>query len=103
MSRTFNTVPRRVRFKEYYDELESKVFTGFVHFKVRGILTKKKRNSRKREAWNFMATPMWFIKEFSFDPQRKRSKRYERKVINLVDLEEADFPPIGRKPHVYYW
>lgn len=121
MSRTYKTRPARIRHPEYFMPQEEKYeiipysafyvdrqgveheYVGKVWLKRPGILPKKKKHDDSEYHW--MQTPGWFICEFMNRPQRKASKRWERQVVKLrrEELEDADAPNIGKKPHIYYW
>lgn len=78
------------------------VYTRYVYLKKAGVKTKKKRN---HEDWNWMSTPMWWIREMMNQPQRARGHQWERSVVNMSkdELEDCDPPGVSRKPHIYYW
>ena len=76
--------------------------TRYMILKQAGVKTKKKRSHTER---NWMTTPMWWIREMMNQPQRVRSKQWERQVVeyDTDELEDCDPPYIGRRPHLYYW
>ncbi len=100
MSRTYNTTKIEFRDPEQVFDYDHDP-ESFYCLKLAGVKTKKKKKADKGYHW--MTTPMWFIREFMNRPARKASKRYEREVVKMRDLEDVDFPIVGRKPHIYYW
>jgi hypothetical protein len=48
---------------------------------------------------------MWWIREYHNQPQRAAGKMWEKKVVKYAveDIDDADTPSVGRKPHHYYW
>ena len=77
-------------------------YTSYVYLQRPGVKVKRKRSYRE---WDWMNTPMWWIREMMNRPQRVAGKQWERKVVQLpIDmLEDEDTPSVGRKPHIYYW
>ncbi len=83
-------------------ESDTYAYRLYFYLDEAGVKTKKKRSHVERHC---MPTPMWWIREMMNQPQRTRSKQWERGVMkwSIDDIEEADAPYIGRKPHIYYW
>lgn len=126
MSRTYKDRPYRIRFPENYPFLDdyerieytaissyyglndegdigffTREYTAVTCLKKPGIKTKKRKTDNNE--WQWMSTPGWWIRCQMTRPQRRNSRVWERKVLTQVDLEEADPPLLGRKPHIYYW
>lgn len=126
MSRTYKDRPSKVQWPEVYpwnwdcERIECEVprvlynvetgayeetkdtYTHIIYLQKPGVKLKKKRNYVE---WNWMTTPMWWIREFMTRPQRAKGRQWEHKVKQLSseELEDVDKPSVGRKPHVYYW
>lgn len=93
---------RSYNFETHQYEETDETYIWHVYLKKPGVKTKKKRT---HEDWNWMTTPMWWIREMMNRPQRVRGHQWERKVLNtpLAELEDEDPPSVSRKPHWYYW
>ena len=79
---------------------EELVFSRGYHLEVAGAKTRKKRNVN--DHWNWVqSTPSWWTRSTMNRPQRRASRVWERTVLSS-DIEEADCPDYGKKPHVYY-
>lgn len=63
----------------------------------------KPKRKRHKEEWHWMNTPHWFIREFMTVKQRAQVRSLERKVLQLIDVEDAPLFPLAKKPHIYYW
>lgn len=74
-----------------------------VWLKKPGVIRKKKKNDDIKYHW--MGTPSAWTKIMMNRPQRKASKKWEREIVKnqIETLEDADAPPLGRKPHGWYW
>lgn len=118
MSRTYKDKPYKFKNPEWADDNKYETFeylaegthwkTGEPYTAVRkffvkraGYLTKKKK--RVDTEWHWMHTPSWWTHMFMNKPQRHASNQYMRQLTIQVDLDEVDPPPLGKKPHVYYW
>lgn len=104
MARTYKDRPSRIQYPEdqwdyRYDEEN---YWG-IYLKRRGVLTKKRRDVDTN--WHWMTTPSWWTRLMMNRPQRVCSKQWERMVVrgSIDSLEDADAPPLGKKPHIYYW
>lgn len=127
MSKTYKDKPYKFRQEvKYDDQYESvpyealeytlepaggyrykQVFTGNVitrHFSVKkaGIFRKKKRSEVDPSDWWYRHTPGWWTRSRMTVPKRAACRNWE-KTLNLSNIEEADCPDYGRKPHQYYW
>ena len=109
MSRTYKDMPSRVTHPEEafdFDRLlvyEGKHSWNCIYLQKAGVKTKKKKNVDTEHHW--MTTPSWFIHDFMNQPQRIRSKQWEREIVKVPidNLDECEAPPLGKKPHIYYW
>ena len=63
-----------------------------------GIHPKKKKNVDTEYHW--MTTPSWWNRMQHTRPERRRVKIA---LSQVSDVEEADIPDLGRKPHMYFW
>lgn len=127
MSRTYKDKPykfiREVDYDDQYDRIEyeaevysyepyykwhyKRVYTGETRIstfsiKKAGVFTKKKRNALNRDDWWFRCTPSWWTHMTSTVPKRAACRNWA-KTLTLENLEEADCPDYGNKPHSYYW
>jgi hypothetical protein len=121
MSRTYKDKPYKFRdpendhdYRYEYFEYESEgldwkgnPYSGIRRFYVEraGVLTKKKK--RVDTEYHWMSTPSWWTRLFMNRPQRIASKRWERDVVRMsfwdIAQDSFDPPPMGKKPHVYFW
>ncbi len=67
-----------------------------------GKTSKTKKRKNQDTEWHWMTTPSWWTRLNMNRPQRREGHLWERKVL-LEDVEEADPPGVGRKPHIYYY
>lgn len=116
MSRTYKDRPLRVKYPDK-NEYKSVPYiasgkhwaTGEPYERLRWYMLKKpyikpKEPKRVNTTWHWMgSTPSSWTNMFMNRPQRNASNQYMRQVTLDVDLEEVDPPPLGRKPHIYYW
>lgn len=102
MSRTYKDVPWKYVEKEADWRFDYERVGEFRWIQLPGKRTKKKRHYEER---NWMTTPMWWIHERMTVPQRRQGRAWEHKVVSMPikDVDLADTPPNGRKPHWYYW
>jgi hypothetical protein len=122
MSRTYKD-SNRVKLKRYYKdrwetehtkyEYESEKYlwpdfnvsvgltTRIKYLKKPGVLTKKRKEVDTTDHW--MTTPGWWIRLTMNRPERREHHLLEKKVLREIDIEDVDFPDLGRKPHIYYW
>ena len=102
MSRTHKDVPVKYTDPEYDLWFDCVRIAPYRWIQRAGMRTKKKRSYHER---NWMRTPMWWIHEMMTVPQRRQVRAWEHKVVamEVEDLDLADTPPNGRKPHWYYW
>ena len=76
-------------------------YTSYIYVDIAGAKRKKKRNEHSK--WNWLkSTPSWFVNTFMTRPKRRACRIWERQVLQQ-DIEEADCPDYGKRPHVYYW
>jgi hypothetical protein len=69
---------------------------------IYGKTTKPKKRKEHDTEWHWMSTPSWWTRLTMTRPQRRAGKIWERKVL-FEDIEDADPPDVGRKPHIYYY
>lgn len=103
MSRTHKDVPYKYPDPESsWDYSRVRIEGTWRYLQLQGVRTKKKRSYRE-STW--LKTPMWWIHEMMTVPQRRQGRAWEHKVVAMAveDLDLADTPPHGRKPHWYYW
>ena len=122
MSRTYKD-RNRVKLKRYYrDRWETEhtkfVYEGWkyvwpdfnnsvgtitrtIYLKKAGVKPKKRKELDTEDHW--MSTPGWWVKMTMTKPQRRSQHLLEKQALKAVDIEDVDFPELGRKPHIYYW
>lgn len=79
--------------------------TSYTWIEKPGVKTKKPKNCNQEWDW-IGTTPGWWNRLFHTKPQRRKAHLWERemqKVTTEDDLEEADLPHTGNKPHKYYY
>lgn len=115
MSRTYKDRPSRIRFfkVEDYENVEYELASPFVNWKgkiqthskfwIKLAGVKPKLPRRKDTEWHWQSTPSWWTRLYMNRPQRVTSNQYMRQLSLQIDLELVDPPPIGKKPHIYYW
>ena len=64
--------------------------------------TAAKKSRREDTEWHWMTTPSWWTRMTMNRPQRRHGHVWERTVL-FNNIEQADPPQVGRKPHQYYW
>ena len=126
MSRTYKDRPAKVRFPKnfpFFDDYEvveyqakqkirslnaegeyvtgTRTITKRIHLKKAGVHTKKRKTDDSE--WHWMGTPSWWTRLYMNRPQRRKGRVWERKVLFVTDLEIADPPLAGRKPHIFFW
>jgi hypothetical protein len=114
MSRTYKHT-KEAKLKRYYKErwdfeyepyeyvyehwFQPGTFGTYTRYiKKAGVLTKKKKNVDSEHHW--MTTPSWWNRMQHTRPERRRVKVA---LSRVSDVEEADIPDLGRKPHIYFW
>lgn len=89
-----------VEYISYYTGEKVK-YTSYRWFEIAGAKTKKKRS--EYGDWNWMqSTPSAWTNTFMTRPKRRACRVWEQRLLTQ-DIEEADCPDYGRKPHIYYW
>lgn len=82
-------------------EILEGTWTNYVYVDIPGAKTKKKRDIDGNWRW-YQRTPSWWSRLVMNKPRRRACRVWERQVL-LEDIEEADCPDYGRKPHVYFY
>ena len=117
MSRTYKDRPNRIKWgrwdddiyfedceverRDYYTgELVTREVSYMLHYA--GYHPKKKRDVNTEWKW-MRSTPSWYTRLMMNKPKRRQCRLWEHSLHTVVDLEEADCPDYGRKPHIYYW
>lgn len=89
-----------VQYTSAYTE-EPCEYTHHIYVNLPG--SKKKKKRRENGDWKWCeSTPSWFVNTFMTRPKRRACSVWERQVL-FQDIEDADCPDYGRKPHVYYY
>ena len=121
MSRTYKDRPERVRFPQEYKYFDTgyekvsytdnyKTHDGDVRELTRywlrelpGVKTKKPKHMDTE--WHWMSTPSWWTRLTMNRPLRRSAHLWEHEVAKCKpeELEEAEYPDTGHKPHNYYW
>lgn len=68
-----------------------------------GKTTKPKLRKELDTEDHWLGTPSWWTKIMMIRPERRKAHLLEVKALRVVDLEDIDFPDLGKKPHQYYW
>jgi hypothetical protein len=129
MSRTYKDKPNRLKYDRYdkdmvvysteeverdhhielkngefvrvdWPEEEWRTYTRISY--IYGKTSKTKKRKEQDCEWHWMSTPSWWTRLTMNRPQRRQGKLWERAVL-FEDIEEADPPGVGHKPHNYYW
>lgn len=101
MSRTYKDKKWELRFPEDTYSFDRIQLVGFWNWIQRpGVKTKKKR-SVERWHW-YRGTPSAWTRLMMNRPQRRMCRLWEQEVL-FQDVEDADCPFYGKKPHIYYW
>lgn len=99
MSRTYKDSNRRL-FSAYWNQ-DYIAVEGYGYRLGKTTKPKKRKELDTEDHW--MSTPGWWIKMTMNRPERRGAHLLEKKVLCTPDIEEVDFPDLGRKPHIYYW
>lgn len=113
MSRTTKDSRRR-HFSQYWKEDRLAVEyestsprypgSGYVwHYYVQLPTSKPKLRKEKDTEDHWMSTPSWWTKMTMIRPERRAAHLLEKKALRVLDIEDMDFPDLGKKPHCYYW
>lgn len=122
MSRTYKD-KKRVKLKRYYKDRWETEHTKFtyegwkytwpdyntatgtitrtIYLEKAGAKPKQRKEVDTEDHW--MTTPGWWIRLTMNRPERREHHLLEKKILREIDIEDVDFPDLGRKPHVYYW
>ena len=78
-------------------ELEEYTTSRYLESKT--TKTKKRKEVDTQDHW--MRTPSWWTHLTMIRPERRKAKVL---LVSIpADLEEADIPDLGRKPHIYFY
>ncbi len=99
MSRTNKDVPSK--FKREPWDIDWIWCENYRHRNAKTKKTKKRKEVDTEDHW--MSTPGWWVKMTMNRPERREHHLLERKVLREIDIEDVDFPDLGRKPHIYYY
>lgn len=115
MSRTYKDKPSKLKGdawgkdREYYNytrvwvtysgELVEHEWKAYMETKT--TKTKKRKEVDTEDHWT--STPGWHIRMWMNKPQRRKHHLQEKACLKAIDIEEVDFPELGRKPHIYFW
>lgn len=114
MSRTYKDRPYKVQQIDPWDKDRIKVsceaicYDYFTNEPVDYIATRylesKTTKTKKRKEvdteYHWMTTPSWWNRMQHTRPERRSAKVA---LSQVSDVEEADIPDLGRKPHIYFW
>lgn len=98
MSRTTKDKPSKLKFD--YDT--DRVMTENWRYRQLPTTKPKKRKELDTED-HWRSTPSWWTKMTMIRPERRAAHLLEKKSLRVVDIEDMDFPDLGKKPHCYYW
>lgn len=99
MSRTYKDTPSKVLHESWDTDYIWLVGYGYRLSKT----TKPKKRKELDTEDHWMSTPGWWIKMTMNRPERRGAHLLEKKALRILDIEDVDFPNLGRKPHIYFW
>ena len=85
----------------YEVEDTGKTYTMTKYLQKAGVKPKKRKEVDTTDHW--MSTPSWWTKLCMIKPERRNAHLIEKAALKTADIEDVDFPDLGRKPHIYYW
>ncbi len=100
MSRTIKDKPYSLVHKGYW--LQDQIPLEYYGYRL-GKTTKPKKRKEVDTEDHWMSTPGWWVKMMMTKPERRNAHLLEKKVLRTEDIDDVDFPDLGRKPHVYFW
>lgn len=109
MSRTYKDKPYKLKpvndwsqDKEYIHPIfgDDYYISGY-HIERPTTKAKKRKEVDTEDHW--MTTPSWWTKMTMIRPERRAAHLLEVKTLKTLDLEDVDFPDLGKKPYVYFW
>ena len=102
MSRTNKDVPSKFKREPWDADRIMVEHYGFYKYRqAKTTKTKKRKEVDTEDKW--MSTPGWWVKMMMNRPERREHHLLEKKVLREINIEDVDFPDLGRKPHIYYW
>jgi hypothetical protein len=100
MSRTYKDRPYKLQYPTW--DVDYIWLEGYGYRKGKTTIPKKKKNEDDEWHW-CSSTPSWWTKMTMVKPERRNAHLLEVKALRTPDLEDVDFPDLGRKPHIYYY
>lgn len=116
MSRTTKDRPVRLRCEPWdkdtqrysYEAVGHHYFTGgpyvctrHAHIDLPTTKSKKRKEVDTEDHW--MSTPSRWTHLCMIKPERRLAHMLEKKAMRIEDIEDMDFPDLGKKPHIYFW
>jgi hypothetical protein len=72
-------------------------------FYLKQPTTKPKVKKLVDNEWHWLrAAPSWWVRDFMTAPKRASVRNWKRS-LTLENIDDADCPDYGNKPHHYYW
>lgn len=102
MSRTYKDKPSKLRFDLYMKDWILVENYGYPKYRP-GKTTKTKKRKEVDTEDHWMSTPSWWTRLVMIKPERRSAHLQEKKVLLAEDIEDVDFPDLGKKPHIYFW
>lgn len=99
MSRTHKDKPHKLQHPRW--DVDFIWCDGWGYRYAKTTKTKKRKEVDTEDHW--MTTPGWWVSLTMTRPERRYANAATHKLLRLADIEDADIPDLGRKPHNYYW
>lgn len=99
MSRTFKDKPHKLKFDPW--DRDRCMTEGWSFRELPTSKTKKRKEVDTEDHW--MSTPGWWTKMTMTRPERRQAHLNEVRALKAADIEDFDFPDLGRLPHIYFW
>ena len=99
MSRTFKDKPSKLIWGDYSQDYV--YLENYSHIFRKTTKPKLRKEVDTEDHW--MTTPSWWTKMMMIRPERRAAHLLEVAALKTADIEDVDFPDLGKKPHIYYW
>ena len=98
MSRTYKD-DRSRKFTGYWQQ--DRITVGSWYIQLPTTKPKLRKEVDTEDHW--MSTPSSWTKMMMIRPERRAAHLLEVEALKTADIEDVDFPDLGKKPHIYYW
>lgn len=104
MSRTFKDKPSKLKHEAWDKDTIRVDGTGTKwSYRIHLPTTKTKKRKEVDTEDHWMSTPSWWTHLCMIKPERRLAHMLEKKALRVENIEEMDFPDLGKKPHIYFW